>query len=76
MREAGWVKENTLAISLGYKLKKRRRETADTERSSFFKGNRHVWKVREGWQTANLIDGQWRDHKKFADLEEALTRED
>lgn len=43
--------------------------------SSFTNGVRNVWATREGWQTADLIDGYYRNHKKFAGIGDALKRE-
>lgn len=40
---------------------------------SFSKGNFHVWKIHEGWQTARLVDGYFVDHEPVLDL--ALVRE-
>lgn len=41
---------------------------------SFKKGDLHVWIVREGWQTAYLINDRFTDHQIFKTLEEALKR--
>ena len=49
---------------------------------SFVKGVRHVWQIREGWQTADLLQnepclrltGQYRNHKTFDNLLDALCR--
>lgn len=41
---------------------------------SFQKLARRVWSVRDGWQTADLIDGQYTNHRKYTDLIEALDR--
>lgn len=37
---------------------------------SFVKGTKHIWKIRNGWQTADLIDGSFCNHKpvKFDDI--------
>lgn len=31
-----------------------------------------IWAIQEGWQTADLIDGYFTNHKKFKDLDEAI----
>tara|TARA_Y100001956_G_C4090371_1_gene172666 strand:+ start:349 stop:636 length:288 start_codon:yes stop_codon:yes gene_type:complete len=47
----------------------------------FSKGNRRIWQCidrRMGglvWQTADLIDGYYRNHKKFKNLSLAFLRE-
>ena len=40
----------------------------------FHRGDRRVWNIREGWQTADLIDGRFQNHLKFENLEDALRR--
>lgn len=48
---------------------------SDTQRGcSFQKLARRVWSVRDGWQTADLIDGRYTNHRKYTDLTEALDR--
>lgn len=42
--------------------------------SRFERGGRRVWGVHDGWQTADIIDGLYTNHKKFTDLKEALNR--
>lgn len=42
---------------------------------SFVKGeHRNVWATYQGFQTADLIDGMYCNHKKFDDLSDALAR--
>ncbi len=51
--------------------------------TSLQRGSRHIWEVQEGWQTADLVDGDPEygegefmvNHKKFATLSEAIKRE-
>jgi hypothetical protein len=43
--------------------------------SAFTHGLRHIWCTRIGWQTANLIGGQYRHHAIFNKLSDALARE-
>ncbi len=31
------------------------------------RGNRVIWKIRFGWQTADIIDGKFTNHKKYPD---------
>lgn len=37
-------------------------------------GNLHLWEIRDGYQTARLVENRYQDHKRFNHLEEALTR--
>ena len=41
---------------------------------AFVKENRRIWKIREGWQTADLVDGKYCNHFPMADLVDALMR--
>jgi len=41
---------------------------------NFTNGVRHVWSIRDGWQTADLIDGRFQNHQPLPDLEQALGR--
>jgi hypothetical protein len=49
----------------------------------FRKDARHIWACRAdhtpdgplaAWMTADLVDGRYRNHRKFLDLEDALRR--
>lgn len=63
--------EITLATNLGY-------EVSCDQRNGhrFLRGDRHVWAVRDGWQTADLSeDNFFINHKSFTDLSEALGRD-
>jgi hypothetical protein len=40
----------------------------------FEQGDRHVWSCHKGWQTADLLDGSYRNHRIFNDLSGALKR--
>lgn len=69
-------KEVEHAEKLGYEV-----ERSTRTGHSFQKGVRRVWAIRDGWQTADLIDnellltgGYFVNHQKFADLKEALER--
>lgn len=62
--------EITLANELGYSV-----EESIQYGNRFTNGNRNVWAIREGWQTADLIDGSYCNHKAYTQLEEALKRE-
>ena len=42
--------------------------------SRFQLGDRHRWAGREGWQTAEVIDNIFTNHKVFSNLTEALRR--
>lgn len=36
--------------------------------------DRHIWSIRSGWQTADMIEGSYCNHEKFGTLLEALDR--
>lgn len=38
----------------------------------FVKGIKHTWRIRNGWQTADLIDGFYSNHKPIKDVFELL----
>jgi hypothetical protein len=61
--------EERTAAAMGYA------HTRTVERGSRFqKGSRNVWAIRDGWQTADLINNHYCNHQKFADLTDALRR--
>ncbi|GAG09724.1 unnamed protein product [marine sediment metagenome] len=61
--------EVKLAMHLNYSMKQ------DTRVGSTFRlGDRNIWGVYEGWQTADLIDNRYTNHKKFIRLSDALNR--
>lgn len=62
-------KEATKALGLGYSV-----SNSAQMGTSFARGGRHIWSTRLGWQTADLIDGMYRNHKFFENLNEALER--
>jgi hypothetical protein len=37
-------------------------------------GDRRIWGIREGWQTADLVGARWRNHQVFDDIMDALRR--
>ncbi len=62
-----------LAESYGFK------EVPDNYRETYAKDNRMVWESSFGrhgkaWQTADIINGKWQNHNRFADFEKALRR--
>lgn len=59
-----------LAIKLGYTHKRSLQSG-----SSFDKGCRCIWSTIRGWQTADIINGFYKNHKTFDNLGDALTRE-
>lgn len=61
--------EEELAKHMGYTINR-----DDRIGSTFDKGMRRVWPTRIGWQTADLIDGYYRNHEIFDDLSKALMR--
>ena len=60
-----------LAAELGYT-----RERSPRNGDSFNKGNRDIWAIQKGWQTADLIDGYYQNHQPFYELELALNRQE
>ena len=41
--------------------------------ANFKKGDKHIWSIRGGWQTADLIGGYFKNHKPyFISLEELI----
>lgn len=40
--------------------------------TSFEREKRHIWNIKDGWQTATLIGGYYRDHHVFTELSDAL----
>lgn len=64
------VEEERLATKLGYAVFR-----SEQRGSSFSKGQRHIWSTRMGWQTADLINGYYRNHLIFDKLSDALGRE-
>jgi hypothetical protein len=63
-------KQVELAASLGYT-----HDRSAERGSSFTNGHRNIWATREGWQTADLLKGHYRNHKKFRMLDDAIQRE-
>jgi hypothetical protein len=61
--------DETLARKLGYAVIRSPRAGA-----SFVRDDRHVWSTRLGWQTADLDNGSYVNHKIFANLPDALER--
>ena len=57
------------AASLGYT-----HDRSTEKGSSFTSGRRNIWAIREGCQTADLIKGYYRNHKKFKNLDDAIRR--
>jgi len=59
------------ALAAGFEIRIR-----STDGVKLQAGNLHIWKIRDGWQTAELIDGLFANHKTFSDLIDALHRWD
>jgi hypothetical protein len=64
------------AVELGYKV------YGDVERGdslTFNKGRVHIWRIRSGWQCAELIpkaDGEYFvNHRPYTNLKDALEKE-
>jgi len=73
--EPGWVKENKLAVSLGWTpLKDPRRNPGEEYYWCMFKKfDLTVWQGPSlKWIRAEYHDGGYRNHKRFDTLEEAL----
>lgn len=43
---------------------------------SFHKGDTHIWKIRGGWQVADLIDDRYQNHRPVGGIMYALYREE
>ncbi len=39
---------------------------------NFKKGDKHVWSIRNGWQTADLPEHRYINHKSFNSLQEVI----
>ena len=61
--------EKKTALSLGYTITETTRNG-----TSFSRGDRQVWSIQNGWQTADLIGFVYCNHKKYSDLSDALNR--
>jgi hypothetical protein len=61
--------EEEVALLRGYEVNR----SADRG-SSFRNGQRRIWSTRMGWQTADLIAGQYQNHQIFSELPDALER--
>lgn len=69
--------EVKLATELGYSHQRSHRFGSKFQNS----GDRRIWSIRMsesssgfGWQTADLENGWYTNHKKFSDLSSALRR--
>lgn len=63
------AEEVDLAVELGYEVE------CDTHRGHrFTRGNRQVWGIESGWQTADIINDYYRHHWPYKTLTEALNR--
>jgi hypothetical protein len=61
--------EVALGEELGYE------HSRDVHRGSRFqRGERRVWSTYSGWQTADIINGEYTNHKHYTNLSEALSR--
>ncbi len=49
-----------LAMNLGYTVTLSPQKGARLER-----GPRHIWGIESGWQTADMIDGVFKNHQKY-----------
>lgn len=59
-----------LAAKLGYEVTRSHKYG-----HRFQKGGRRIWSLYQGWQSADLVDGQYINHKPYQHLEGALTRD-
>ena len=62
-------KEVDFAINKGYII-----TLSPIEGESFKKGNRNIWRIYEGYQTADLIEGLYKNHEIFYNVKDALNR--
>ncbi len=58
-----------LAMNLNFKV-----TISPATGTRFERGDRYIWPIRDGWQTADLIDGYYTNHQKFDDVMDALRR--
>lgn len=62
-----------IAESYGYTVEDKV-ECGVTWYAAFLKGTRRIWRTREGFQTADLVDDLYSNHKPFTKFEDALMR--
>jgi hypothetical protein len=67
--------ENKLGVALGYTVTISPHSGTSYERW-WDKGYRRVWSIESGWQTADVIDNTYCNHRKYGhdELEQALRR--
>lgn len=61
-----------LAVELGYSIDYSKGFDFSL---SFDKGNKRLWYCRKGWACAEIIEGYFRNHRYYDELEEALRTE-
>ena len=61
--------DEELARSMGYSV-----HMSHKSGSSFKKDDRNIWSTCMGWQTADLDNGSYRNHKIYGVLSDALRR--
>lgn len=52
--------------------------TGDVDRGdslTFRKSNTVIWRIRDGWQVADLVSGYYKNHRPCSTLKEALEKE-
>lgn len=62
--------EEQAALAMGYEVSR-----STLTGSKFRHGARRIWSTRIGWQTADLVAGQYRHHVIYDDLLKALQRD-
>jgi hypothetical protein len=63
------TEQEALATELGFELFR-----CIDKGDIYSQGERQIWSCRSGWQTADLIDNRYQNHKLFERLEDALRR--
>jgi hypothetical protein len=70
-----------LAISLGYEIEYHHQDKLNKRFDNpffpimFKKFKKHIWKVKDGWMCADLINGNFTNHRRYPDVKIALENE-
>ena len=77
-KEPGWVEENDLAESLEWSPRKDLKRSKDPNHfwSQFYKFDERIWlNPSMRWTRATYKDGQYKNHKFYKTLKDALLEE-
>ena len=66
-----YLTENEInkALNLGFTVTQ-----CPNKGTSATRGDLHIWNIREGYQTADLIEGRYTNHKKYNNFLDAIQR--